>query len=130
MSLEITYAETKEFKRDFKKLLKKFRTLLDDFETVKKSAIELRHVKKFDNQSVFCIPSFDNPHANIYKIKKIACKSLKGRGVKSGLRIIYAFFPISFRVEFIEFYFKPDQENENQKKIKSYLDNLPSSFET
>jgi hypothetical protein len=27
----------------------------------------------------------------IIKVKKIACKSLKGRGVNSGLRLIYAY---------------------------------------
>ncbi len=29
----------------------------------------------------------------IIKVKKMACKALKGRGVNSGLRLIYAHFP-------------------------------------
>ena len=40
----------------------------------------------------------------IIKVKKIACKSLKGRGVNSGLRLIYAHFPKEEKMIFIERY--------------------------
>ncbi len=38
------------------------------------------------------------------KVKKIACKSLKGRGVNSGLRLIYAHFEAEQRIVFIELF--------------------------
>ena len=37
------------------------------------------------------------------------------------LRVIYAYLPVQNQIEFIEIYFKGDKENENQKRIKDYL---------
>jgi hypothetical protein len=59
--------------------------------------------------------------ACIIKIKKIACKALKGRGVNSGLRLVYAYFPEEQKITFIELYHKNDKENEDRKRI---LDNF------
>jgi hypothetical protein len=53
----------------------------------------------------------------VIKVKKIACKALKGRGVNSGLRLIYAFFPDEQKIIFIELYHKNDKENEDKKRI-------------
>ena len=120
---KIEYGETDVFRKDLKKFLKKFRTLGDDLETAKRNAIELYHLKQIDNRSVFSIPDFCNEGIQICKIKKFACKALKGRGVTSGIRIIYAFYPVTFKVEFIEIYFKGEKENEDFERIKEYLKN-------
>jgi hypothetical protein len=53
----------------------------------------------------------------IIKIKKMACKSLKGRGVNSGFRLIYAHFEVEKRIVFIELYHKNNQSQENRKRI-------------
>jgi hypothetical protein len=53
----------------------------------------------------------------IIKVKKIACKALKGRGVNSGLRLIYALFPDEQKIAFIELYHKSDKENEDKTRI-------------
>jgi hypothetical protein len=50
-------------------------------------------------------------------LKKIACKALKGRGVNSGLRLIYAYFPDEQKITFIELYHKNDKENEDRSRI-------------
>ena len=47
--MTIEYFELPEFKRDFKKLHKKFNTLADDFATAKKAAIELFHLLDINN---------------------------------------------------------------------------------
>ena len=86
----IDYVELPEFKKDFKKLNKRFRTLSDDFKIVKRAAIELYHEKGIDNQSIFEITGI-NGKEPVFKLKKFACKSLKGRGNKSGIRIIYTY---------------------------------------
>jgi hypothetical protein len=121
MTDPIVYLETPEFQKDFRKLLKKFRSLNEDLAMAKKAAIELFHVKKINNQSVFPIPGFCSPEIEICKLKKFACKALKGKGVQSGIRIIYAFYPRERKVELIEIYFKADQENEDRERIKEYL---------
>ena len=61
-------------------------------------------------------------HIVVYKVKKIACKSLKGKGSSSGLRLIYAFCPSEDQVIFIELYYKQDKEDEDKKKIKTFLE--------
>jgi hypothetical protein len=47
----------------------------------------------------------------------IACKALKGRGINSGLRLVYAYFPESQKIIFIELYHKNDKENEDRARI-------------
>ena len=123
METTISYDQTEEFKKDFKKLLKKFRSLEEDLELAKIAAIELFHIKKINNLSVFPIQGCCTDEVLICKLKKFACKTLKGRGSKSGIRIIYAFHVKTLRVDFIEIYFKADQENEDRRRIYQYLKN-------
>lgn len=118
---KIEYNAIDLFKKDFNKLLKKYRTLEEDLETAKRNAIELYHLKNIHNQSIFPIQGFCSEKIQICKIKKFACKALKGRGAKSGIRVIYAFYCQSCKVEFIEIYFKGDKENEDRERIKEYL---------
>ena len=106
-----------EFDRDLKFLLKKYRTLNDDLEMVK-AVINIR-----PNQQPPFSFNMDNFGLStcIIKIKKMACKSLKGRGVNSGLRLIYAYFPDDEKIVFIELYHKNDKPNEDKQRI---LDNF------
>ena len=99
---KISYNETQSFGKEFKKRQKKFRTLPDDFKVAQENAIELFHLRNIDNQSVELIPGFKHDKFQVYKLRKFACKSLKGRGVKSGIRIIYAFLPC-FLLSFSQF---------------------------
>ena len=118
---KIEYNATISFRKDLRRLLKKYKTLEEDLETVKRDAIELYHLKCKDNQSVFPIQGFYTEEIRVCKIKKFACKALKGRGSKSGMRIIYAFHCQIYKVDFIEIYFKGDKENEDRERIKEYL---------
>lgn len=124
MTIKINYVEIPEFQKDFKKLKKKFKSLSQDFKLAKKNAIELFHLHKIDNQSVLPIPDFCNQQIKTYKLKKFRCKTLKGRGVKNGIRIIYAYFKSKQKVIFIEIYFKGNKTNEDKNRIKRYLKSL------
>ena len=117
----ITYKNTSGFDKDLRRLLKKFRTLEDDIEVAKKNTIELFHSMNIDNSSIEPIPNFCSDKLKICKIKKFACKALKGRGVQSGMRIVYAYYTLSNTVDFIEMYFKGESENEDRERIKQYL---------
>ncbi len=117
----ITYKQTKEFEQDFKRLLKKFSSLVEDIEIAKSFTIELFHLQKLNKQAIFLIPNFCTEELKICKIKKFACKALKGRGVKSGIRITYAFYVKTNLVDFIEIYFKGEKEMEDKERIKEYL---------
>lgn len=120
---KIKYTSIEAFQKDLKHLRKKYRTLDSDLETAKRNAIELYHLNHEDNQSVFPIPGFCSEKIQICKIKKFACKALKGKGIKTGIRVIYAFYSQIYKVDLIEIYFKGKKKNEDSKRIKNYLKN-------
>lgn len=120
----IIYKQTDDFEKDFKRLLKKFPTLNEDIEEAKVFAINLFHLQNMGRKAIFPIPDFCSKEVKIYKLKKFACKSFKGRGVRSGIRIIYAFYEEFLQVDFIEIYFKGNKENEDFERIKNYLKNM------
>jgi len=109
----MTFEELTEFNRDFKKLLKKYRTLKNDLDVVKK-VLEFHPTER---------PPFsfriDNLRLEtcVIKIKKIACRALKGRGVNSGFRLVYAHFQKEKKIIFIEIYHKNDKENVDRQRI-------------
>ncbi len=93
--------------------IKKYRTLNDDLDVVKR-VLEVTP----DERPPFSF-RIDNLGLEtcIIKVKKIACKAIKGRGVNSGLRLIYAHFPDVQKITFIELYHKNDKENEDKMRI-------------
>jgi len=107
------FEELAEFKKDLKKLSKKFKTLPDDISTVKK-VLDVRPDER---------PPFSfridglGLETCIIKIKKIASKSFKGKGVNSGFRLIYAHFEKEERIIFIEVYHKSAKEIEDKDRI-------------
>lgn len=127
----MNYKETEEFQKDFKRLVKKFRSLGEDLEFIKIATIEPYHIgvlqngvlEKKDANAIFPIPNFCSDELKICKIKKFACKALKGRGVQSGIRVIYAYHVLTNTVDFIEMYFKSESENEDKERISQYIAN-------
>jgi hypothetical protein len=113
----MNFDELFEFKKDLKTLTKKYKSLNDDLQVVKKV---LEVVPDERPPFSFRIDGL-GIETCVIKIKKIACKSLKGRGVNSGLRLVYAHFPLEQRIIFIELYHKSDKANENRQRI---LDNF------
>ncbi len=107
-----------EFDRDMKKLLKRYRTLKDDLQTFINAQLKPYHKLKQDNRGIVQISDLGIENPKIYKARRFACRSLKGTRSKSGLRIIYAYFENEDRIEFIEIYYKGDQENEDRDRIK------------
>ena len=119
-----------EFSRDLKKLLKRFNTLEEDLSNFIKAQIKLYHELKIDNESIFEIPGFDTEEPKIYKAKKFACKALKGKGAKSGIRVIYAYYSEEETIDFIEIYYKGDQEQEDRERVKEYLQRIENRHES
>lgn len=128
------FEELKEFGKDKKRLVKKYRSIPDDLDTVKQ-VLEVMPDER---------PPFSYRINNlgvkkcIIKVKKIACKSLKGKGVNSGLRLVYAHYKIQNtatenseeeqakevdkeKIVFIELYHKSEKENEDRDRILKYF---------
>jgi mRNA-degrading endonuclease RelE of RelBE toxin-antitoxin system len=110
----MNFDETDEFSKDFKRLSKKYKSLVDDLLEFKKV------VSKFplgtDKHFVVLI---EKETVKIIK-GRLFCRYLKG----SSLRIIYAYCENNHRVEFMQLYFKGDKENEDHNRIKNYLSNF------
>ncbi len=112
----MNFRNTIEFKNDFKKLSKKFRSLDSD----------LAEFKKILNESPLGIGKHFNiitKTESVYVIKaRFFCRSLK----KKDLRIIYVYIKNNqiiemLGIEFIEIYFKGRKQNEDSERIKGYL---------
>lgn len=109
----MTFEELEEYKKDLKKLSKKHRTLPEDIEVVKKVLFVNPKERppfsfRIDNLGV---------KTCVIKIKKIASKSFKGKGVHSGFRLIYAHFENEDRIVFIELYHKSKKDIEDRERI-------------
>ena len=113
----MTFDELTEFEKDLKNLLKKYRTLDDDLEVVKR-VLEVTP----DERPPFSYRINDlGIETCVVKVKKIACRALKGRGANSGFRLVYAFFPNVKKITFIELYHKSDKENEDRRRILKHF---------
>ena len=127
------FEELDEFKKDLKSLKKKYRSLDEDLEVVKKI------LETLPEERVPFSFRIDNLGINtcVIKVKKIACKALKGKGVNSGLRLIYAYFKEleeikeddkivqEFRetkIVMVELYHKNNKANEDRDRIKRNFD--------
>lgn len=113
MMSKISFDELLEFTKDFKSLSKRYRSLPDDFKVLMKV---LNDEPDESAPFSFRIEGL-GIDAKIIKIRKIACRSLKGRGVNSGLRLIYAYFEDKREITFIELYHKSDKPNEDRERI-------------
>lgn len=106
------FDELPEFRREFRKFAKKYKSLSDDFEDFRSvvTAAPLGNGRKRFSAL------FQSEHVCVIKAR-FSCRYLK----RSSLRIVYAYSGRGERVDFIELYFKGDKENENGERIKEYL---------
>ena len=119
MSLEIE--RLPEFEKDMKRLSKRFETLEEDLATFIRAALQgfLVHNQQMDWMVRIPHLGFDEPA--VYKARRFACRSLKGKGSNSGMRVIYACYAEGQRVVLVEIYFKGDKENEDRKRIMRHF---------
>lgn len=126
------FEELKEFNKDLKALKKKYRSLDEDLNVVKKILTALPDSRppfsyRIDGLGI---------ETCVIKVKKIACKALKGKGANSGLRLVYAYFKEvdsvyeadevieekqEPKIVFVELYFKGENVNEDKSRIKKYF---------
>jgi len=109
-----------DFKKDFKKLEKNYPTLKQDLKVFITTQLRLSHKLNIQNSGIVRISGLSISKPKIYKARKFACKSLKGRGSFSGIRVIYAYFKDDDRIELVEIYFKGNKENEDRQRILKY----------
>jgi mRNA-degrading endonuclease RelE of RelBE toxin-antitoxin system len=109
----MTIEELPEYQADLKSLMKKYRSLDQDMAILKKV---IRVTPDARPPFSFRISDLGLKDC-VIKVKKIACRSLPGRGVQSGLRLVYAWFETEQRVVMVQLYHKSDQELEDRARI-------------
>lgn len=105
------FSSLPEFDKQFKTLLRKYRTLEKDLDLLK-TVLE-KHPRGYP-PGIFRVSRL-GINTEIYKVKHFRCKSLKHKGSRSGIRIVYAFFAEEEKIEFVEIYYKEKDNIECDK---------------
>lgn len=109
----MTFNDLPEYQKDVKALSKKYRSLEDDLMVLRKVlAARPDECPPFSYRIAGL-----GIQTSVIKVKKIACKSLKGRGANSGLRLIYAYLPNKSKIVSIELYHKNNKDLEDRCRI-------------
>ena len=119
--MRIQFGEIPEFHKDLKALRKRFFSLEDDIEVLKKV---LTLYPQGNPPSIVRISykEISNIKCEIYKVKHFRCRSLRGRGSRSGIRIIYAFDVERQKIIFVEIYFKEREDSDcDLERILDYF---------
>ena len=117
--ISIEYAE--EFRKDFKALAKKYRSLWE-LEWSKGDFHDFLLIVENNPTGLFCerIDGLGEDIIPVYKVRKFYCASLKST---TQLRLIYSYNDISEQIQliqFIEIYAKADKVKEDRERIKKY----------
>lgn len=113
-----------EFERDLKRLKKKYRTIEEDLGVFETTALVAFHKLDKAIHDIKRVQGLGFETPAVYKSKKFACRSLKGTGGNSGIRVIYAWFEEKDEIIYIEIYFKGDKEMEDKTRINKFLKSL------
>jgi len=108
-----------DYQHDIKKLEKRFPSIVEDVDLFLKalSAVLPEAVSGTVRISDLGI-STDIP---VYKVRHFRCKSLQGKGSRSGIRLIYGYIVTINEVTLIEIYHKSAQTNPTKKRIIAFL---------
>ena len=117
----IIFQTTKEFEKDLKLLTKKYRSLPSDLVVLKK----VLSLHPFAQPTFSFLLHKSTSQIQFIKVKKIACRSIPGKGVQTGLRLIYAWQPQKNEIFLLEFYHKNQQTHETMKRITKHLRDGP-----
>ncbi len=90
----------------------------EDLKTLVNTLLTLFHIYKIDVDGIERMNNLGFDYPPIYKVTKFACKALKGKGARSGMRLIYSQHPDEFKVTFIEIYYKGDMERADHDYLK------------
>ena len=107
----VSFEGIDKFKKDFKKLIKKYKSLEKDLINLK-SVLDVLPERKDENFSI--LKKYDR--FTILKVR-VCCDYLKSRD----MRLIYIYFSKEKRIVFIELYYKGDKVNQDEQRIRGYL---------
>ncbi len=106
------FSEGDEFRKEFKKLSKKYKTLGEDLEVVKR-VIKTSPVG--NGTKHWNILKYDGSKRYVIKMRMM-CRAVRG----SQFRVIYYYDGDQVEILFIEIYFKGNKEGEDEERIERY----------
>lgn len=120
--VDLKFEAVPEFNKELKNLSKKYKLLNEDFGNFRTVL-----TKKMPNHTpgTFRISGLGaNVKAPIYKVKHFRSRDFRGKGSRSGFRIIYAHTQHSYKIIFIELYHKSNKPNHDIERIKKYFEDI------
>jgi mRNA-degrading endonuclease RelE of RelBE toxin-antitoxin system len=113
-SLEVT--RHPGFERDLKRLMKKYPSLLEDLATFQRALLLAHGNPDLQPEAMGFFPlSMPGLEAeDCFTAKRFACKSLRGSGSQSGIRVVYRIDRECIRLLYIEIFHK------NEKPVPDY----------
>lgn len=118
MKPTIDDSTVKEFKKDVKKLYKKYRNLEEDL----KRAIKVLKAEPINESRAPQIAHVGKEvRIPVYKLKKFRSIDFRGKGAKSGFRLIYAYDSEKNRIILVEMYHKSKKGKEDRGRILKYF---------
>ena len=113
----VVFAELGEFSKEFGRLLKKWGSLNDDLSHLKM----VLSANPRGYEPVVVRISELRTGTEIYKVKHFRCAAMKGKGARSGIRIIYVYLPEKKKIEFVEIYYKEKDDRDcDRERIRKY----------
>jgi len=114
----INFSRVPEFDSDMAHLLKKYPSLERDLERLKTA---LKTIPPKLLAGTFRISDLGASVSDpVYKVKHFRCESLKGKGCRSGIRVIFSHDESTEEIRFIQIYSKNHAENEDRVRVKKY----------
>jgi hypothetical protein len=114
-----------EFEGDLKRLKKRYPSLDGDLDVLTKALYVWLHIQGKPGQSCgeryVVMNGYGSSGCCLYKIRHMACTAIPGKGSQTGLRVVCAYWPKSDTLEFIEIYFRADDNLENQSRVRDYI---------
>lgn len=121
----MNFKELPEFEKEFRKLSKKYASLPNDFDDLKKVLVIDPRLERLWEKWVKRVSWLwkNLEWIEVYKIKRFRCFSICKNSKDSNLRIIYHYNEwegkIEFeKIEFIEIYHKNCKSNHDEKRIR------------
>ncbi|NOQ21398.1 MAG: hypothetical protein GQ565_01935 [Candidatus Aegiribacteria sp.] len=113
------------FTRELKKLKKRFRTLEDDLDNFINTSVRAVHLYGTPPESLghFEIQGLYDETEGYFIAKKFTCKSLKGKGVRTGIRVVYHFEKQNLHLLLIELFHKQDKSTPDLDRIRALIEN-------
>lgn len=117
------FTDTDEFKKEYKKLLKKYPSLCDDLNLLKDVLWDDPLGKELPKEHIVPISGlWEDIWGKFYKVRRFLCKSLRS---KTDIRVVYKYIDEERKIEFqeikfIEIFHKNQKENHNISRIKKY----------